>query len=470
MLARPVVRLLVAALLVLVTTTVSPTSVARPADGWSRPKVLDPREDTTSTAPTYAVNGAGRTVVAWLSRTVVAPPPEPWEDPVVRTDVRVRQVRRDGRLGPPRTAYSSTHSVDTLRVAMDDAGDLVIGWTEYREETAGYRPWVLRVPRRGAPTPAQLVWGEGSETGISDVAMTPDGTAVVTWLQPRLDASGGTAPPLMLLRRVRPDGSLSPVTDLGMTGGTATVATGDRAFWVAGVPIGGIGSSVGIEVVRVTTSGRIAARRTIDRGPTAERPGLESSGPVLTLDARQDARVLWTRYDSINGGNELVGRVWRAGGSLSRETVVRSGPYGLASIATDARGDSYVTWTSIDTNQFEGFGRPWDRRGRLGPVKGFGRVAWEDLYVTVVHGPTALVDDRGRGVVVWGVRASGDPSAGDSEAPIVTRVRRLHPDGRTARLPGLDLGRPAGAFVTPGGLVLLGFDFPEPRARLVTRR
>jgi hypothetical protein len=465
MLAHHVVRACAALVLLATVTTTSPGH-AEGGDGWSRPRVLEPREVAASRTPTYASH-AGRTVVAWLSETVVQPAAQPWEDPVVRTDVRVRRVRGDGRLGSPRTVYSTLHSVHGLQVAMDASGDLVVGWTEYREETAGSRPWVRRVPRRGAPTPPQLVWGEGSETSLSDVAMTPDGTAVVTWLQPRLDDNGATLPELMLLRRVRADGSLSPVTDLGMTGNTATVVAGERAFWVAGVvdPIDGSGSSGGIGVVRVTTRGRVALSRTLDPGPTAAEPGLESSGPQLTLDARQDARVLWTRYDSVEGGNEVVGRVWRLRGSLGREQVIRAGSYAPSSIATDARGHSFVTWVSIDTNDFEGFGRRWDRRGRLGPVQRFGPAAWEKPYTTVVHGPVAVVDDAGRGVVVWGHQDDGGP-----DGRVETRVRRIRPDGRTTRLPGLDLGPPGGVHATADGLVLLGFDRPDATARLVIRR
>jgi hypothetical protein len=453
-----------------VLTVVAPAPAepaVRQADGWSRPRPLETRDGVSATAPTYASNASGRTVVAWLASEVVAPAPLPGEDPVVRTDVRVRTIGATGRLGRSRTVYSSLDSVYAVKVAMDADGDLVLGWTEYREETAGSRPWVRRVPRRGAPTPPQLVWGEGSETGLDAVAVTPRGDAVVTWLQPRLSPTGATLPELMLLRRVRADGSLSPVTDLGLTGITAPTVAGKKAFWVAGVvnPVGGVGSSGGIEVVRVDTRGRVEARRTLDPGPTAARPGLESSYPRLTLDDHEDARVLWTRYDSVNGGNEIVGRVWKAGGGAGREVVIASGPYGPSSLATDPSGTSFVTWNRIDDNDFEGFGRQWDRRGRLGPVQELGRTAWEKPYTIIVHGPSAWVDDTGRGIVVWGYRVD----QGDLDAPIVTRVRRIRPDGRTSRLPGLDRGPSAGGYVTPDGLAIVAFD-RDGSADLVVRR
>jgi hypothetical protein len=470
--ARYVVRLCAALLLLLPALGATSAAMAATADGWSRPRLLDPRDGTASHAPTYATNGSGETVVAWISETVVQPPAQPWEDPVLRADIQVRRVGSDGRLGRVRTAYSSLNSLSNVHVAVDGKGDLVVGWTEYRVETAGYRPWVLRVPRRGAPTAAQLVWGESSETFLEDVAMTPDGTAVVTWLEPRLDATGATLPQRMLLRRVLGDGTLSAVTDLRMTGLTADVVAGDEAFWVAGVvgPMDNSGPDDGIGVVRVDRRGRVVARRTLDPGATADEPGLESDAPRLTLDAGEDARVLWTRADRGHGGNEIVGRVWRADGSAGRETVIRSGPYSPTSIATDARGDSYVTWLQIDGIDYESYGRSWDRRGRLGRVESFGLVAWDKNYVTWIHGPTAWVDDAGRGIVAWGHRPVNTGTVGEPQGPIVTRVRRIRPDGRTTRLPVLELGPPAGGFVTPEGLTLLGFEPADYRARLVVRR
>ena len=431
---RHVARLCVMLLLALPVVAVAAPVPAAPADGWSRPRVLDPRDGTSSYAPTYATDGSGQTVVAWVSRTVVQPAAQVWEEPVVRSDIRVRRVGRDGQIGPARTAYSSLFDVQAVKVAMDARGDLVVGWTEYREETAGSRPWVRRVPRRGAPSPPQLVWGESSETFLEDVSMTPDGTAVVTWLEPRLDPAGATLPRRMLLRRVRDDGSLSGVTDLQMTGNTADVVAGDNAFWVSGIvePIDTSGSTGAIGVVRVDRHGRVEARRTLDPGPTTARPGLESSAPRLTLDARQDARVVWIRYDSVRGGNDVVGRLWRAGGGAGRETVIRSGPYAPTSIATDARGDSFVTWVSVDGIDPAGSGRAWDRRGRLGRVQGFGQIAWEKPYTTVVHGPTAWVDDTGRGIVAWGpigrsTRAlSGSPRASPSSSGLTALATLVH--------------------------------------------
>src|SRR5688572_6809507 len=97
--ARHLARLCAGLLLVTTVTSTAPADAVARADGWSRPHVLEPREGAAAQAPTYASNGSGRTVVAWTSSTVVAPPPEPWEDPVVRTDIRVGRVGRDGRLG-----------------------------------------------------------------------------------------------------------------------------------------------------------------------------------------------------------------------------------------------------------------------------------------------------------------------------------------------------------------------------------
>ncbi|RYB92601.1 hypothetical protein EUA06_06555 [Nocardioides glacieisoli] len=445
----------------------APTSAQRD-DGWSRPRVVDPREGTTSQPPSYASNGRGRTVLAWVSHTVVQPAAQPYEDPVVRADIRVRRIRGDGRLGPIRTVYSSLDDVSTVKIAVDAKGDMVVGWTEYRVETAGYRPWVRRVPRRGALPPAQLVWGEGSETGLNSVAMTPDGTAVAVWLQPRLYPDNATAPQQMLLRRVLDDGTLSGATDLGLTGIAADVVAGEKSFWVSGNddPLHEGGTEGDISAVRIDRRGRVTDRTILD---TAQ-PGLESYSPTLTLDGRQDARVLWVRYDSVNGGNELVARVWRSDGSASRETVIRDGHYGYTSIATSAQGDSFVTWISMDDYEYESYGRAWDRRGRLGRVEDFGLVAWDNDYVKWIHGPTAWVDDEGRGIVAWGHRPVDTGTPGDPEGPIVTRVRRIRPDGRTTRLPTVDLGPQITGFVTPEGLTMLGFQPTDNRARLVVRR
>ncbi len=151
--ARYVARLGAALLLLGPAAVVAgPTSAVRD-DGWSRPRVVDPREGTTSHPPSYATNGRGRTVLAWVAQTVLQPAALPGDDPVVRADIRVRRIAGDGRLGPIRTVYSSLDDVSTVKVAVDATGDLVVGWTEYRVETAGYRPWVRRVPRRGPLPP-----------------------------------------------------------------------------------------------------------------------------------------------------------------------------------------------------------------------------------------------------------------------------------------------------------------------------
>ena len=67
-------------------------------------------------------------------------------------------------------------------------------------------------------------------------------------------------------------------------------------------------------------------------------------------------------------------------------------------------------------------------------------------------------------------RTRNTGTVGEPEGPIVTRVRRIRPDGRTSRMPGLDLGPPRSSFVTPEGLAMIAFDGTDGAAELVTRR
>ena len=357
--------------------------------------------------------------------------------PSLRTDIRVRGSAARRAAGARRARRTlSLNSVSAVKVAIDARGDLVVGWTEYRVDVqAVYRPWVLRVPRAGHP-PLPSCLGRELGAFLEDVAMTPDGTAVVTWMELRLDPVGATLPRRMLLRRVLDDGSLSAVTDLQMTGLAADVVAGDQSFWVAGSvgPMDNSGPDDGIGVVRVDRRGRVVARRTLDPGATTDEPSLERPLHRLTLDAREDARVLWIRADRVNGGNEIVGRVWRANGSAGRETVLRSGPCSpprpspptLAATRTSPGSGSTASTTKASAS-----GAGTVAAGSARAVLRADRLGQELRHLD--PRPDGVGRRRGSRHRRVGPPAREHGDHRRARGPIVTRVRRIRPDGRTSR-------------------------------------
>lgn len=423
--------------------SVATVSSVADAGAWSRPRTLEPRTDVVAFQPRFATNRSGQAAVVWLTHARATTE----DGRPVHQEVRVRRVSRQGRLGPVRTVHRTGGMLTNARVVMDAQGNLLVGWEEDLNDL-GWRTFVRRVPRAGQAAPARAVWTEGEDGGLYQIAMTPAGAGAVAWLHPKT-IGGETAPPDLLFRRVRGDGSLSPVTHLGMTGGMTTLVAGERSFWSAGIvdPYSGSGSDGGIGVVRVDRRGRVAARRTLAPAVDPDDPTARGSAPRLTVDDHGDVRVVWTSTHLDEAGAQVAARVWRADGSLGRRTVLKAGDVGPLTLATDPSGDSFVTWISTNGPGFEGFGRRWDRRGRRGPVQHFGPVAASVvLGYTEVHGPDAWLDGRGRGLVTWGLGPDGSER--------ITRVQRLRPDGTTRRLPSIPHGTYDAAALTSAGRFL----------------
>lgn len=130
--------------------------------------------------PTVAMNAQGGFVVAWEDKTAAS-----------SSVIYARRYGAGGlgglktRINPllPLTAYQPT-------VAMDHAGNYLIGWHVLHKtgnnSSSGYDVWARRYSAAGAAQGAAFQVNAGAGGGVSihealDVALDPDGDAVVAW-------------------------------------------------------------------------------------------------------------------------------------------------------------------------------------------------------------------------------------------------------------------------------------------------
>jgi hypothetical protein len=372
------------------------------------PKSLPPRDLSAAGAdaviPDVAVDSSGDTVVVWAQavgsdwtvQSVYRPAGGSWSKPlplsaaanhvaspqvavagstVVATWVRyngknlITQVaERDPKTGSwsiPVSLSPSGRDAQAPKVAVDARGDAVVVWSD-----VGLTSWTIQSayrPAGGSWENTTLIDSPEQGTGQPDVAMDAAGNATAVWA-----ATGGS------------------------TGWTVRAASRTAA---------GVWSKFAV-LSKPDPSGAVA--------------------PQVALEGNGDTTVVWSRTVGSTTRLELVTRSASTGKWSAVTDLFPGAPSAVApQIATDARGDGVIVWTSAGTQGFtvdasvRRPGKPW---GKPTPLVAPGAGALS---------PQIGVDAHGAALAVWAravggasrVQAASLPTTGTKWSPAKTLSR-----------------------------------------------
>lgn len=322
---------------------------AQASAGWLMPPTTVAGPVPTVTAPQVAMDADGDATIVY--GTFDGDRSESGMLDGQRLAARVLFV--DGSFSAPVTLDSKVDA-DDARVATSPGGETVVAWTAPREDGSG----VVKVAvgsgdgSFGAPQTVSRgnAWSVDNER-VSRVAINAAGDAVVGWkrwyaegyeksrVEVALREAGGTfGTPLA----ISPKGEIEygPVVAIDRRGGVVAAWTRYR---------GRRGGKFVMEVAIRPPGGRFGPVRQISRG------GLEGAGPVLAMNARGDAVVLWERnprWKKVDPGIEAIrieAAFRPAGGSFPHRGRAISGPRAFTLddpvAAIDSRGNVVAAWT-----------------------------------------------------------------------------------------------------------------------------
>jgi hypothetical protein len=340
-----------------------------------------------------------------------------------------------------------------FRSATSPSGDALLVWADGGEPGDYFDggPVRARLARAdGTLEPVQQISPDedGSYVSGAHSAINATGAGVVVWTRQEDGSQNAESGRRVLMRGRSPSGALGLVIDTAETGAPQAVGIdahgtvhmlvmherldGDHRYALRRVTVAGIvqqefeltsgEDGVQWEQLQVSSSGRAVAigvkrgdrivARAVDRdgsiGPVTQIsppwPGGSMCGADidkadLAINENGDAYVAWSLHACSD--DRILGRVWKADGSLGEtqalaEGIERGGSYADdrdpdASINAD--GSAYVTWSD------EG-----SVRGRLRHPDG--SLSETDLLTTGGSNPKSTFDDRGRATVVWIDRAN----------------------------------------------------------------
>jgi hypothetical protein len=337
---------------------------------------------------------------------------------VVGADVVIQAAVRPagGSFGQPKDISATGHSAGNAQVAMDPDGDAVVVW----ERSNGTNTIVQAAfrPPGGSFGETKDLSEIGQSAGLAQVAMDRLGDAVVVW-----ERSNGTN--TIIQAAFRPaGGSFGLPQDLSAAGGNAgfpRVALDDQGNAVA-VWHRLNGANAIIQAgVRPAGASFVAPQ---DLSAT----GHDATFPRIALDGQGNAVAVWERS---NGTNQIVQAAVRpAGGTFGdAKDVSALGRNSVdAHVGADAQGNAVAVWQT-STGVVQGAIRP--RGGDFGPAT--------DLSTPGKNATNAqlAVDPQGNAIAVF-EQAGGGVSLAEAAAydPAGPQLRELSvPATGTAGVP-----------------------------------
>jgi hypothetical protein len=303
-----------------------------------------------------------------------------------RAQIRFRS--HTGTWGSIVTVSPSNQDPRAPKVALDDDGDGVVVWHAF--DGVDYRVYARRISRAGSLGSVKTLTAAGLNIYGTDVAVDPDGDAVVTWAEWHEDGSV-----LPRMRRFSRTGSLSSAV---------TLASAPAAAEPPAVGIDRQGDAVlawandnVVQARTLSAAGTLGPLETvsadlspIDRHFTAK----------VAIDRDGDALVTWVHWTAADQGMQIWGRWISNTGTVGnvRQLTPSSHPdVSNYSISGDLDGDVLLTWDRFPSEYM--YVRRITRTGTVG----------ETVRVTTygrLH--TVRVDDDGDGVIVWQGRGVND--------------------------------------------------------------
>jgi hypothetical protein len=351
----------------------------RPVGGvWSAPVDLSGASGNAE-SPTIAVDPAGDAVAAWKLRLAGSEAIETAYKPA------------GGVWGAPEAVEFGAAVVETPALAIDEAGDAILVW----RQGVGGNQVILATSR-----PAGGSWASPSAISSSaldaegpDVAMSPDGTAVVAWQSSNGAASVVETNTLPLSGSWTGEEGISLPATVTEPPHIVADASGDFfAIWSRS------GTGLVAEVAVRPAGGGWQAPEQLST------PALEAHAPQLAVDSAGDAVAAWWRFDgsvgSVEGASRVAGGPWTAPVRLSPVGAEAEAPQAAMSPA----GVAQVVWSGWHeaTHNYQ------LRATRLQL-----NAAWQPSVLVSreleeAYGPHVAVDQSGHAIIVW----NGEVAAG----------------------------------------------------------
>jgi len=347
--------------------------------------------------------------------------------------VQIRSRSRTGTWGPTVTVSPASQSPHAPKVALDDDGDGVLVWDGL--DGTDYHVYARRISRTGSLGSVRTLTPAGLIIQGTDVAVDPDGDAVVTWAEWHDD---GSVQPRM--RRFTRTGSLS------------------AAVTLASVPARAEAPAVGIDrqgdAVLAWANDNVVQARTLS---AAGKLGpLETVSPDLSpidrhftakvaIDRDGDALVTWRHWTAADQSDQIWARWISQDGIVGdvRQLTPSSHPdVSNYSLAGDLDGDVLLTWDRFPSEYM--YVRRITRSGTVGAavrVTTYGRL----------H--TIRVDDNGDGVIVW----QGKGLNGASDSVLARRISQYGRLGATSEVIAGN-GRYPTIAVSPTGRAIVAWE------------
>jgi hypothetical protein len=348
-----------------------------------------------------------------------------------------REIDPAGAPGPVRRLSASGQDALDPQVAVAPDGTAVVAWA--RSDGDSFRVQARRIGPGGVPEEStRTLSGSGQDALDPAVAVAPDGEATVVWK--RFDGFRY----LVQVRRVAPDGSAEePAQRLSEPKQHAVEPQ------VAVAPDG----AATVVWSRFDGEDSIVQVRQVEAGgaPAATTQSLSAVGesaiePQLAVDAEGAATVVWNRFDGSNWivqAQRLSPAGLPQGGTLNLSAAGRSAAE--PQLALDSEGAATVVWDRFDGGSFVVQARHIDPGGALGAAPVQLSAGSRDAAE-----PELAIAPDGTATVLW--------SRFDGTSWIVQR-RDFGEDGglggtETLSTPGRTAGAPAVAFGSDGTLAM----------------
>jgi hypothetical protein len=312
-----------------------------------------------------------------------------WEEQPDAYKAKARRLAADGTLGPVLDLDPGLPGRDPV-VAMAASGRAFVAWRAYDEENpfaTGVRGRWIETDNSLGPVLTLVVGKEGELNAGGGLLPTvdPSGIATIAWKN-ETGMAGGE----LMLRRVQPNGTLSPLVP-DVTGGKPVDPK------IAALPDGStlvIWRSAFIERAVVGPNLELGAPAPI----SAENNGGEQ---LLAVDSHGYGLATWRSEKESTYG--LRGRQFDPSGNpVGDELIIDANLPEIpdnASLAVDSADDFLATWVRPDAEgDIVVHARPINRvAGLTGPAQ---TLSDEDQNSV---GPFGAIDDFGTGAVTWTV-------------------------------------------------------------------
>jgi hypothetical protein len=276
-------------------------------------------------APQLALAGDGRAAVAWLEERESV---QVWSREALA--VRVRDRLPDGTWAAPdllwHAAPHSRHGIESLAVAIDQAGDEVVAWRARRESKSSPRSWMVMVatrPAGGTFTAPAAIAHDATGPGPA-VAVNDEGEVTVLWCAPEERArvramtwpAGGSPPSASALLD-----QASGAEEQLHTGGFSDLAIevggndAELATWLRGPSEASRPEPVALRAAWREPGAAFGAAYTV----TA--PGVDAREPAVAFPAGGSALIAWSQLNADGSGPDLDYAAGAAGATLSAAGV-----------------------------------------------------------------------------------------------------------------------------------------------------